>query len=289
MDLSPYLQSGARPSDSDSQWPLRCAEAAVAGRKRAGTAEHTLDLPVNTSVRCGTVVDAVVRAKMQACKLRSEEQRFVPGLGGAGPRRGVGRGAVLGGSKAATEVDARMRLPPPCGLTRTGSPGTSATRTPQLTARGEVVDDDTRALARWLADRGMITVGQPATAANVAAVERRVGLTIPASYRDFLMTFGWVGFGDAYISGIFADEPDDENFGTIIGDTFRLRELMDLPAQLLVVKSGDDEVPWCLDTAKSVDGEPPIVTFDRGEVAPLYPGFDAFFARSLQLWAEDSS
>ncbi|MEA2704037.1 MAG: hypothetical protein QOD63_1982, partial [Actinomycetota bacterium] len=41
-------------------------EAAVAGRRRAGTAEHTLelDLPVNVAMTLRAVVDAVVRAEV---------------------------------------------------------------------------------------------------------------------------------------------------------------------------------------------------------------------------------
>jgi hypothetical protein len=148
------------------------------------------------------------------------------------------------------------------------------------------VDDDTRALAHRLVEMGELWVCQPATAADIAAVERRVGLPIPISYRDFLLTFGAVGSGDDFISGIFGDKPECEGTGTIIGDTFRLRHGMDLPHHLLVVKSGDDEVPWCLDTAKSVDGEPPMVAFD-GQTAPLYSGFDAFFAEYIRFWAED--
>lgn len=114
------------------------------------------------------------------------------------------------------------------------------------------MDEEIKELARRLVDEGVMRFGHPAAPADIAAVERRVAVTIPASYRDFLMTFGGGGAGEAYISGVFGDEPEDEGFGTIVGDTFRLRELLDLPGHLLVVRSGDDEVPWCLDTTKSV-------------------------------------
>jgi len=84
-------------------------EAAVAGRRRAGTAEHTLDLdlPVDLPVPLRAVVGAVVRAEVQAFRQRSEEQRFVRVLTERALVEGVERGAVRsGGSEAATEVDA---------------------------------------------------------------------------------------------------------------------------------------------------------------------------------------
>jgi hypothetical protein len=83
-------------------------EAAVAGRRRAGTAEHTLDLdlPLDTPVALRTVVDAVVRAEVAAFGRRAEEQRFVRVLTERGLQEGLERGAVRsGGSEAATEVD----------------------------------------------------------------------------------------------------------------------------------------------------------------------------------------
>ena len=54
-------------------------EAAVPGRKRAGTAEHPLelDLPVDRAVPLRAVVEAVVRAEVDAFRRRAEEQRFV--------------------------------------------------------------------------------------------------------------------------------------------------------------------------------------------------------------------
>lgn len=88
-------------------------EAAVAGRKRAGTSEHTLelDLPVDSPMPLRAVVDAVVRAEVQAFRQRSEEQRFVRVLTERALLEGVERGAVRsGGSEAATEVDAEQAV-----------------------------------------------------------------------------------------------------------------------------------------------------------------------------------
>ena len=83
-------------------------EAAVPGRRRAGTAEHSLalDLPVDDPVPLRAIVEAVVRAEVHAFRQRAEEQRFVRVLTERALAEGVERGAVRsGGSEAATEVD----------------------------------------------------------------------------------------------------------------------------------------------------------------------------------------
>lgn len=84
-------------------------EAAVPGRRRAGTAEHPLelDLPVDRAVPLRAVVEAVVRAEVDAFRRRAEEQRFVRVLTDRALADGLAAGAVRsGGSEAATHVDA---------------------------------------------------------------------------------------------------------------------------------------------------------------------------------------
>src|SRR4051794_16698695 len=88
-------------------------EAAVPGRKRAGTAEHTLDLdlPVGQPVPLRTIVDAVVRAEVAAFRARAEEQRFVRVLTETALAEGIAAGAVRsGGSERATEVDVEQAV-----------------------------------------------------------------------------------------------------------------------------------------------------------------------------------
>lgn len=83
-------------------------EAAVPGRKRAGTAEHPLelDLPVDRAVPLRAIIDAVVRAEVDAFRRRSEEQRFVHVLTERALADGLAAGVVRsGGSEPATEVD----------------------------------------------------------------------------------------------------------------------------------------------------------------------------------------
>ena len=84
-------------------------EAAVPGRTRAGTAAHplVLDLPVDRAVPLRAVVEAVVRAEVDAFRRRAEEQRFVRVLTDRALADGLAAGVVCsGGSESAAEVDA---------------------------------------------------------------------------------------------------------------------------------------------------------------------------------------
>jgi hypothetical protein len=83
-------------------------EAAVPGRRGAGTKEHPLDLdlPLDRPVPLRTVVEAVVRGEVDAFRRRAEEQRFVRVLTEKALADGLVAGAVRsGGSESATSVD----------------------------------------------------------------------------------------------------------------------------------------------------------------------------------------
>ena len=83
-------------------------EAAVPGRKSAGTAEHPveLDLPAEP-ITLRRLIEAVVRAEVTAFQARAEQRSFVRVLTEKSLAEGVESGAVRsGGGEAATDVDA---------------------------------------------------------------------------------------------------------------------------------------------------------------------------------------
>ena len=83
-------------------------EAAVPGRKRAGTAAHPLDLdlPLDRAVPLRALVEAVVRAEVEAFRRRAEEQRFIRVLTDRALADGLAAGTVRSGaSESAAEVD----------------------------------------------------------------------------------------------------------------------------------------------------------------------------------------
>lgn len=82
-------------------------EAAVLGRKRAGVAQHDieLDLP-GGPVALRELIAAVVRTEVAAFQQRSEEQRFVRVLTQESLKDGLRAGAIrMGGAEEAQHVD----------------------------------------------------------------------------------------------------------------------------------------------------------------------------------------
>jgi hypothetical protein len=73
-------------------------EAAVPGRRRAGTAEHPVDLDVAAgSVPLRSLIDAVVRSEVKAFQDRAERRAFLRVLTEQSLAEGLAAGAVRGG------------------------------------------------------------------------------------------------------------------------------------------------------------------------------------------------
>ncbi len=82
-------------------------EAAVPGRRRAGTAEHPVDIGLEPGPHVlRSVIEAVVRAEVAEFRRRAEEQRFVRVLTEQALAEAVATGTVrFGDAERATEVD----------------------------------------------------------------------------------------------------------------------------------------------------------------------------------------
>lgn len=83
-------------------------EAAVVGRKAAGTAEHPVDVDVAVGpVLLRTLVEAVVRAEVKGFRARAEERTFLRVLTEESLAEGLAVGAVRSGDQAeeTNEVD----------------------------------------------------------------------------------------------------------------------------------------------------------------------------------------
>ena len=73
-------------------------EAAVPGRRRAGAAEHPVDIDVAAGrLRLGELVAAVVRAEVRAFQGRAEQRRFLRVLTEESLAEGLRAGAVRSG------------------------------------------------------------------------------------------------------------------------------------------------------------------------------------------------
>ncbi len=83
-------------------------EAAVPGRRRAGTAEHPVEVGLDVGPHpLRVLIEAVVRVEVEAFRQRAEEQSFVRVLTQEALAEAVETGTVrFGGDERAAEVDA---------------------------------------------------------------------------------------------------------------------------------------------------------------------------------------
>lgn len=145
---------------------------------------------------------------------------------------------------------------------------------------------DTIRLARDLSDAGLVEFTDGATPEDIETVEATLGLTLPDPFKDFLRHFGGGGAPGAEISGWYGPSHTTD-FGTVVGDTLRLRESLGLPLDLVVIQSGDDETPWCLETLHGPGRDSAVVSYDGGHRTKLYPDFESFFVDYLRAWAQE--
>jgi hypothetical protein len=71
-----------------------------------------------------------------------------------------------------------------------------------------------------------LKTGQP-----IENIEKKLDVTIPLDYKEFLETYGWLGIGDVFIFGFWKDQPDSTGGATIHSETPRLRK----DAQMLTI------------------------------------------------------
>ncbi len=141
--------------------------------------------------------------------------------------------------------------------------------------------------ARDLSDAGVVEFADGATPEDIESIEVSLGVTLPDPFKDFLRRFGGGGAPGAEISGWYGPSHASD-FGTVVGDTVRLRELLGLPVDLVVIQSGDDETPWCLETDHRPGPESAVLSFDGGQRTKLYPDFESFFVDYLHAWSRES-
>ena len=132
----------------------------------------------------------------------------------------------------------------------------------------------------------------PQPEAGILALESKLGVRLPPSYRAFLSHYGAMAIYDSTISGVFGGEPFDEGGGSLYCDTMRFRSDRGLPSYLLVIQA-DEDAPHCLDTRRpSATGEFPVVCYElrSKHAAPIASDFDDWLRRFfLKGWATDKA
>lgn len=105
-------------------------------------------------------------------------------------------------------------------------------------------------------------MGSGATRAQIAAAEQELGVTLPASYKTFLETFGWGDVGYKQIYGLGDGVPEYQN---VVKSTYDERHEVEPPMRHDLVPLANDGFGNhnCLDTSKLVDGECPVVFWNH--------------------------
>jgi hypothetical protein len=126
-----------------------------------------------------------------------------------------------------------------------------------------------------------------ATEQSVAALEVALGVSLPPSYRAFLLRYGAGGLrAHKGISGLSDQEACSMELGTTYGDTHRMRTERGMPSHLIVIERGDEHFPpMCLGTLRpDANGEYPVVAFwltSRTVSTDSYPTCADYLEQSL--------
>lgn len=102
-------------------------------------------------------------------------------------------------------------------------------------------------------------IGGTADPGQIASAESRLGVRFPDDYQHFLAEVGWIEVYNSYWFGVPADLEAGE--GSVVRMTHYARQSWNLPGELFVIFSSDDQVLWCLDGSRRVP-ESRVVAFD---------------------------
>jgi hypothetical protein len=134
-----------------------------------------------------------------------------------------------------------------------------------------------------------LKTGRPVDLATIVEIEKQIGINIPNDYQQFLETYGWLGIGDVFFFGIWADNPNATSGATILGETLRLREKCQLPHYLLPFFGSEYTSYVCLNTSP-VETPHRVVFFDSetGQIDECThaKSFGAFLEGFLTDWLE---
>jgi cell wall assembly regulator SMI1 len=125
--------------------------------------------------------------------------------------------------------------------------------------------------------------GVGATKDEIANAETVLGVVLPETYRRFLGMFGWGRFSHQELYGVGSDTPPYLDLvKNASAERFEMEPRM--PWHLVPVMNDGAGNHYCLDTARSVDGECPVVFWDHEQESSQTP---AVMAPSFGQWFVD--
>jgi SMI1-KNR4 cell-wall len=117
---------------------------------------------------------------------------------------------------------------------------------------------------------------------QVATLEPSFGVSLPPSYVAFLRSYGALGLGDSFVSGINNNDALDQTGGSVFGDTVEFRTHDEFRPGLIVIGKHEDGA-YCLDTKRrSSEHEYPVVNFEFGSIqhgSPVATTFEDWLIR----------
>lgn len=104
--------------------------------------------------------------------------------------------------------------------------------------------------------------GKGATTADIQYAEKRLHVTLPTSYKQFLLEFGWGGIEDFEVFGVGQGCP---KYLDVVKVTESERYEMEpsLKRDLVAILNDGFGNHYCLDTGKMSQGECPVVFWDH--------------------------
>lgn len=132
-------------------------------------------------------------------------------------------------------------------------------------------------------------LGRAASSDDVIRAEDELGVTIPGSYRLFLLEFGWGGVGDWELYGLGPTVPFHLNLVRLTCSE-RSEMMPPLPHHLLPIMNDGGGNLLCLDMARQrPDGENPIVMryHENEDVEDLFSSLPAFLGDILDRRTND--
>ena len=137
--------------------------------------------------------------------------------------------------------------------------------------------------------RHEIKYAGPQTVEAIRKVETALGVTLPASYRQFLLRHGAGGVVGADIAGILGEDPLAELSGQTYFETMRCRGEAALPLNAVVIRHDKQRLhTWCLDLSQlGDDGEANVRVVDYdGTMITVATSFESYLEQYLRYFME---
>lgn len=119
-------------------------------------------------------------------------------------------------------------------------------------------------------------LGRGATDGEIELAEQALGILLPSSYKSFLRDFGWGGVGHWELFGVGTGVPSEVDL-VDIALSERTEATPLTPEHLVPVMNDGGGNLFCLDTARTLDDDCPVVLHDH-ELDEISDVSDSFLA-----------